>query len=87
MSISDHLAQFLIIPEEFPKIPKKQNRFKRDIKNFDQENLILDLLNIDRTDVINDANSSFNSFGTTINAHIDQYIPLRKMNEWYKATV
>ena len=28
-SIPDHLAQFLIIPEEFPKIPKKKNRFKR----------------------------------------------------------
>ena len=37
ISISDHLAQFLIIPEEFPKIPKKQNRFKRDTKNFDRK--------------------------------------------------
>ena len=75
ISISDHLAQFLLIPEEFPKTPKKQNRFKGDTKSFDQENFILDLLNIDWTDVINmnqnEANSSFNSFETTINALID----------------
>ena len=85
ISISDHLAQFLIIPEEFPKIPKKQNRFNRDTKNFDQEHYILDLLNIDWTDVINinqnDANSSSNSFETTINALIDQYMSIKKMTK------
>ena len=53
ISISDHLAQFLIIPENFLKYLKKQNRFIRDTKNFDQEDFILDLLHIDWTDVIN----------------------------------
>ena len=81
ISISEHLAQFLLIPEQLPKIPKKQNRLKSNTKNFDHENFILDLLNIDWTDVINinqnDANSSFNSFGTTINALIDQYMSIK----------
>ena len=85
ISISDHLAQFLIIDEEFTKISKKQNRLKRDTKNFDQENFILDLLNIDWPDIINidqnDVNSSFNSFETTINALIEQYMPIKKMSK------
>ena len=85
ISISDHLAQFLIIDEEFTKIPEKQNRLKRDTKNFDQENFILDLLNIDWPDIINidqnDVNSSFNSFETTINALIEQYMPIKKMSK------
>ena len=83
MSISDHLAQFLIIDEEFTKIPKKQNRLKRDTKNFDQENFILDLLNIVWPDIINidqnGVNSSFNTFETTVNALIEQYMPIKKM--------
>ena len=77
ISISDHLAQFLIIPEESYKLPKKNNMFKRDTKNFDRENFILDLLNVDWPSIISgdkkDPNYSINSFEDTINALLDKY--------------
>ena len=47
LSISDHLAQFLIIPENYDCLPKKHNIYKRDTKNFDRENFLLGILNID----------------------------------------
>ena len=37
INISDHLAQFLIIPEDCYKFTKKHNLFKRDNKCFDRE--------------------------------------------------
>ena len=37
VSLSDHLAQFLIIPDECHHSAKKQNSFTRDTKNFDIE--------------------------------------------------
>ena len=40
ISVSDHLAQFLIIPEENQKSPENINLY-RDIKNFDRESFIL----------------------------------------------
>ena len=42
VSLSDHLAQFLIIPEECHHSYKKQNLYTRDIKIFDQENFLRD---------------------------------------------
>ena len=52
LSISDHLAQFLIIPEECYKLPKRNNIFKHDTNKFDKENFILDLLNVDWPSII-----------------------------------
>ena len=52
VSISDHLAQFLIIPlETGDSIPLK-DFYKRDTKNFDRENFFLDLLSIDWNEVL-----------------------------------
>ena len=83
INISDHLAQFLIIPDDCQKSSKKHNLFKRDTKNFDRENFILDLLDIDWITTIsvdkNDTNHSFNSFETKINFLIDTYLPLKKL--------
>ena len=62
ISISDHLAQFLIIPSKKTKIPKKQKRFKRDTMNFDRINFILDLLELVLERQKNDPNLSFNAF-------------------------
>ena len=52
ISISDHLAQFLIIPENYEYVCKKQNTYKRDTKYFDRENFVLDLLSIDWSTII-----------------------------------
>ena len=44
-SISDHLPQFLIVPDIFlNSSPPKSNIYERDWNNFDQENFILDYL-------------------------------------------
>ena len=85
ISISDHLAQFLIIPKKHPKTPKKQNLYKRDTKNFDREKFILDLQAIEWQSVLeiekNDPNISFNSFESRVNSIIDKYMPLRKLTK------
>ena len=81
ISLSDHLAQFLIINEQNCKIPIKHNIYKRDTKNYDKANVIADLLEIEWPKVLdiekNDPNSSFNNFETILNNVIDKYLPLK----------
>ena len=83
-TISDHLAQFLIIPTECHKVKGKHNFFKRDTRNFDRENFLLDLLEINWQETIdvskNDPNYSFNSFESKLNILIDKYLPLKKLS-------
>ena len=85
LSISDHLAQFLIIPMNFGYVPSKIYLYKRDTKNFDRENFLLDLLDIDWSLVIKlekeDPNYSFNLYENTLNTLLDKYIPLRKITQ------
>ena len=80
-TISHHLAQFLILLEENYKSNKKQNLFKRDTKDFDRENFILDLLDINWQNVIsterNDPIQSCDSIEITLNTLIGKYIPLQ----------
>ena len=48
LSISDHLPSFLIVPRENKRIdPQKKILYKRDTKNFSQDDFILDYLDID----------------------------------------
>ena len=85
ISLSDHLAQFLVIPFDTCFTPPKISKFKRDTKNFDRENFFLDLLSIDWKEVIEidkrDPNHSFMQYFTTINSLIDQYMPLIEMTQ------
>ena len=64
-------------------MPKKPNIYKRDNKNFDRENFLLDILNIDWYSVTElhkgDPNHSFNTFEANINSLLDKYMPLKKM--------
>ena len=47
-TISDHLPQFLIVPNIFSNpLSNKSNIYERDWSNFDQENFILDYFSID----------------------------------------
>ena len=51
-SISDHLPQYLIVPDIFlNSLPPKSNIYERDWKNFDEENFILDYLVVDWADI------------------------------------
>ena len=83
LSISDHLAQFLIVPLDTGNIPKEFKLLKRDINYFDRENFFLDLISIDWPTVIQleieDHNLSFDKYFTTINTLIDKYMPLIQM--------
>ena len=85
LSISDHLAQFLIIPMDYNFTPKKNNIYKRDIKNFDKVNFILELRNINWNSIIDigkeDPNYSFNSYEVTLGTLIDKYMPLKKLTK------
>ena len=85
LSISDHLAQFLIIPVGSKFIPKKVNLFKRDTKNYDREKFNVDLNNIDWPTVLNlddnNPNDSFNSFEASINVLVNKYMPLKKLTK------
>ena len=85
-SISDHLPQFLLIEYEHPKRKQnKQNISKRNFKNFDKENFILDLLDINwditlKTNQGN-VNFSFDALLKTTNDLLDQYAPIQKLSK------
>ena len=85
LSISDHLAQFLIIPESKEYQPKRKSIYKRDTTKFDREIFILDLYEIDLISQINieskDPNICFESLESNINTVIDKYMPLKKLSK------
>ena len=85
ISTSDHLAQFLIIPEAYEHPPKQHEIYKRDTKNFDSENFKTEISNIDWPSVINmeanNPNQSLNNFESTLNSIIDKYMPVRKLTK------
>ena len=66
-------------------VPSKIYSYKLDTKNFDRENFLLDLLDIDWSSVIKlereDPNYLFNLYENTLNTLIDKYIPLRKITQ------
>ena len=66
-------------------MPKKYNVYKRDTKNFDRENFILDMLNIDWHSVTElhkgDPNHSFNTFQANINSVFDKYATKKTVKE------
>ena len=86
-SSSDHLPQFLLIPNINIKdlLPKQHNLFKRDSTNFKKEDFILDLLDIDWNTTLqtnkNDPDFSFNQFYENINCIIDNHLPLKKVSK------
>ena len=84
LAISDHLPSFVVIPRENQNhIPKKNNLYTRNTKNFDRVNFLLDYLDINWDEILetnlNDVNHSFVIFMNKINTLLDQYMPLRKL--------
>ena len=85
-SISDHLPQFLIVPDIFlNSSPPKSNIYKRDWNNFDQKNLILDYLAVDWADIIKSEKKnidfSFECFFKKFNLILGKYLPLKKLTK------
>ena len=86
LRLSDHLAQFLIIPENCQKSKvKTRDQFRRDFTNFDYENFTLDLLDIEWSQVIDlqskDPNIAFADFHSKIDTLINNYLPLKKITK------
>ena len=92
VGISDHLPSFVIIPNPNQRhLPKKNNIYRRNYQDFDRENFLLDLLDIDWGNVLeiqkNDPNKSFDNFYESIENILNLYAPLKKVsNKEHKRT-
>ena len=85
-TISDHLPQFLIVPDIFSNPPStKLNIFERDWSKFDQENFVLDYLSVDWENLIKsncgNVDQSFVSFLTKFNSILDLCSLLKKISK------
>ena len=86
-SISDHLPQFLIVPNIFSNPPSnKSNIYERDWSNFDQENFILDYFSIDWNETlkIEEQNIDYSNeiFLNKINELVDNFAPYKITNKY-----
>ena len=83
VSISDHLPSFVLIPKEINTKEFKREQYRRDYKNFNKTEFILDYFDIDWNDILeldkNDANLSTEKLISTMNDLIDKHIPLKKV--------
>ena len=86
-TISDHLPQFLIVPNIFSNPPSnKSNIYERDWSNFDQENFTLDYFSIDWNETLKikqqNINYSTEIFLNKINELLDNFAPFEKINKY-----
>ena len=82
-TISDHLPQYLIIPNIFSNPPSnKSNIYERDWSNFDLQNFILDYFSIDWNETLKieeqNIDSSTEIFLNKINKLLDNFAPFKK---------
>ena len=84
-SISDHLAQFLIMPRKDNRLPKKHNFQRRNLKNYDKAQLVADVIDINWPEVLSiergDAQHSYEMFNKKMNEILDTHVPLKKLNK------
>ena len=84
-SISDHLPQFLLMPQGIQRPPKHHNLMKRDLKNLDKEALLADVMDVNWPEVLSldkcDPNHSFENLDNKINEIIDKHVPLKKLTK------
>ena len=84
-SISDHLAQFLIMPRKDNRLPRKHNLLKRDFKKYDKAELVAEVININWPGILSlelgDPNHSYERFNKKINEVLDTHVPLKKINK------
>ena len=81
--LSDHLAQFLIIPDECNHSPAKKHTTVFDIKNFDTEKFLDEIRQLPLPDFKahhwTDPNHAFAVFYTKLQVIIDKYLKRRKI--------
>ena len=84
-SISDHLAQFLIIPTSGRRLPKVHNIKVRDTRNYSHEDMVADIINVNWNEVLEsekgDPNHSFIRFNEKVNELLDRHMPWRKLSK------
>ena len=86
-TISDHLPQFLSVPNIFSNPScQKSNKNERDWSKFVQQNFVLDYFDKDWSDVLQldqqDVNLSINSFLDKMNSILDEHAPLKQVNKY-----
>ena len=85
ISISDHLAQIVIFHDSNNPEPKTEAIFKRDFKNFDQTNFLMDMLNIDWNQQLQlerkDVDFAMHNFYTNIMKLLNVYAPFKKQKQ------
>ena len=83
-SISDHLPQFLLLPDELTGPPKKHNILRRK-KIYVKEELVADVINTNWTTVVSpekmDSNASLNNFKDAMYKILDKHMPLKKASK------
>ena len=91
-TISDHLPQFLIVPNIFSNPPSNKSIiYERDWSNFDQENCILDYFFIDwnGTLKIEEQNIDYSNeiFLGKINELLDNFASFKKINKYVQIKI
>ena len=85
IDISDHSAQLLFLNSNKTYSYTNKKVKYRDFKNFDNENFILDMLEVDwETElklINNDVNFSFDKFLDTLNNNLDKYAPYKTLSK------
>ena len=86
-TISDHLPQFLFVPNVFSNPScQKSNIYERDWSKFVQQNFVLDYFDKDWSDVLQldqqDVNLSINSFLDKMNSILDEHAQLKRVNKY-----
>ena len=86
LSISDHLPQFIILPEFFSKSPPtKYNIISHDWEKFDNQSFLQDFEKINWNQVLqlnqNNVNIAFENYLNTVNTLINSHTPLKKLNK------
>ena len=84
-SISDHLPQFLVVPNIFFNASyPKSNIYERDWSRFDQENFVLDYFSVEWDNILISPNTntekSYKTFLEKFESLLDTYAPLKKFS-------
>ena len=86
LNISDHLPQFFILPEFFPKSPPtKYNNISHDWENFNNQSFLQDFEKINWNQALqlnqNNVNITLENYLNTVNALINSNAPLKKLKK------
>ena len=83
LKLSDHLAQFLVIPISYHQVPQRKTQYTYDTKKFDPAKFLQDLKSTVWPTTINidDPNPVFDEFKEKADNLINAHLPKRKMTK------